>query len=936
MTPLEAKIIDIPALTRDLRPHTLAPNFSAAAGDGMARKKALAQQAGESPDLVSDVIVEVVPTGTITDYISGREVKATREEYEAVQVFAKRLVEDFGYKKSQIQTHPQFRVRSSPSDKDRSYPVDIAVFRNDKKTEDNLYMVVECKKKTSKDGLTQLKIYMDMSPADIGVWFNGDAHLYIRKAFTGTARQYENIPLIPRRNQRIEDVGHFRRRDLATPSNLRSVFRDIRNHLAQLTQGATRDEAVAKEIINILFCKLYDELNTEPGDAVSFRSGIGESAESVKTRIVDIFENKVKKEYADVFGTHEEILLDEHSVSYVVGELQNYCITDAKRDAIGDAFEVFIGPALRGAEGQFFTPRNVVRMLMDMIDVKPTDAIIDPACGSGGFLIGALESVWRKVEAEGHRKSWSAAQIERRKIEVATRYFRGIDKDSFLAKVTKAYMAIMGDGRGGVFSFNSLLPTDQWHSAPQNAIKMGAFQVVVANPPFGAQLKVENKEILSQFDLGHRWKENKASGVSEKTETLREDQVPQVLFLERCLQLAAPGGAVGIVLPESILGNPSYSYMIDFLRARTTIRAVVTMPEALFKTSGKGGTHTKVCVLLLEKTAPSGPYNIFMADAKWCGHDSRGNPTIRKRARGPAELLDDVPTIAERYKSAMKKGVDTHDHLGFLIRSDHIKKNIYVPKYYNPELDSYLVALKKTHDLVLIGDLVSEKVLTLNTGVEPGKMTYGTGRIPFVRTSDLSGWEIRSDFKQGVSRDIYKQFASGADVKAGDIFMVRDGTYLIGTTAMVTESDLPMLFQSHIFRLRIEKPKVINPWLFFACLNTPVVKRQIRAKQFTQDIIDTLGKRVHELLVPVPKDQAERRRIIKETQHIVETRIALRNRATLLTNAIEGIDDPDPDEEEVAEGPSKAIPNLYGMDPDDLARKMLSTPPMKKRPANKS
>jgi type I restriction enzyme M protein len=124
-------------------------------------------------------LTEAPTGGMITDYISGIEVRATREEYEAVQVFARRLVEDYGYKKSQIQTRPQFRVRSSPSDNARSYPVDIAVFKNDQRIEDNLYMVVECKKKTSKEGLAQLKLYMDMSPADLGVWFNGDAHLYI-------------------------------------------------------------------------------------------------------------------------------------------------------------------------------------------------------------------------------------------------------------------------------------------------------------------------------------------------------------------------------------------------------------------------------------------------------------------------------------------------------------------------------------------------------------------------------------------------------------------------------------------------------------------------------------------------------------------------------------------------------------------------------------
>jgi type I restriction enzyme M protein len=848
-------------------------------------------------------LAEIPAEGTLVDFISGLTVRATREEYEAVQVFARRLVEDFGYRKSQIQTRPQFRVRNSPSDEARSYPVDIAVFKDGEKIEDHLFMVVECKKKTSKEGLAQLKLYLDMSPADIGVWFNGDEHLYIRKVFRNGKRNYDNISSIPRRGQRIEDVGLFKRRDLVPPSNIRAVFRDIRNHLAQLTQGTTRDEAVAKEIINILFCKLYDELNTEPDEAVSFRTGIDEDPVDTKTRILEIFNDKVKAEYADVFDEHDTITLDAPSVSYVVGELQNYCITKATRDAIGDAFEVFIGPALRGAEGQFFTPRNAVHMLMEMIDITPGDSIIDPACGSGGFLIGALEIVWKKLEAEGKRKAWSASQLEQKKIRVASQCFRGIDKDSFLAKVTKAYMAIMGEGRGGVFSFNSLMPYEKWDPVHRQSIKPGTFQVVVANPPFGKNLKVDNKETLIQFDLGHKWRDGNdgTDGELEKSD-VRDDQVPQLLFLERCLQLAKDGGSIGIVLPESILGNPSYSYVIAFLLTRTTIRAVVTMPESLFKTSGKGGTHTKVCVLLLRKgQPPQQPYNIFMADAKWCGHDSRGNPTIRKSHNGgPSELLDDIPVIGQRFRTMNRRGSDQWDHLGFFIKSDEIKNNIFVPKYYNPELEHYLSSLSKTHELIRIGDLVEARAVSMSTGVEPGKMAYGTGRIPFIRSSDISGWEIRADFKHGVSKSIYGEYASGSDARAGDILMVRDGTYLIGTCAMVTESDLPMLFQSHIYKLRVEDPKVINPWLLFACLNTSVVKRQIRAKQFTQDIIDTLGRRVLELRIAVPKSDKERKRVIEETRHIIETRVALRNRATVLTKQIEGLpDEPSDDDEDV-------------------------------------
>jgi Type I restriction enzyme R protein N terminus (HSDR_N) len=184
------------------------------------------------PDAAGELKIEKRP-GYIEDYISGVLVKATPEETESVQVFARRLVEDYGYDRLRTQTRPQFRVRRRPSDEEKSYPVDIAVFTNERKLEEDLYLIVECKQKTRKDGVAQLKLYMDMSPAEVGVWFNGDEHEYIRKIHHKDGRRtYEILPNIPREGQRIEDIGRFRRQDLRRPSNLKAVFRDIRRHLA--------------------------------------------------------------------------------------------------------------------------------------------------------------------------------------------------------------------------------------------------------------------------------------------------------------------------------------------------------------------------------------------------------------------------------------------------------------------------------------------------------------------------------------------------------------------------------------------------------------------------------------------------------------------------------------------------------------------------------
>lgn len=599
-----------------------------------------------------------IKEGYIEDYISGVTVKASPEEVDAVQVFARRLVEDYGYLKDQIQTRPQYGVRKRPSDEEKSYPVDIAVFSSNRKIEDNLFLIVECKKKNRKDGDAQLKLYMDMSTAEVGVWFNGQEHLYIRKIVHRDGRRtYEELPNIPRKDQRIEDIGLFKRKDLKKPSNLKAVFKDLRNHLAGNATGITRDEHFAQEIINVLFCKIYDEVNTGKNDVVTFRVGHGEEKREVQTRILDLFE-KVKEEYKDVFSKQDIISLDVDSLAYVVGELQNYSITEAERDAVGDAFEVFIGPALRGSEGQFFTPRNVIRMMIDILDPMPGEMIMDPACGSGGFLINSLEHVWEKLEIEGEQKGWSGIQLDRRKRDFATKYFRGLDKDSFLAKVTKAYMAIIGDGRGGVFCENSLLPPQEWSHSTQDKIQLDVFDVILTNPPFGTKIPIKGNLVLSQYDLGYKWSRNKETDNLEKTATLHEDQPPQILFLERCLQFLKPGGRLGIVLPESIFGMPTYEYVVTLLRQRTKILGIVSMPEALFKTSGKGGTHAKVCVVFLKKEVPEARenYDIFMADVKWCGHDSRGNPTIRKDSSGKEVLLDDVPVVAERYKQLFGGG----------------------------------------------------------------------------------------------------------------------------------------------------------------------------------------------------------------------------------------------------------------------------------------
>lgn len=247
-------------------------------------------------------------------------------------------------------------------------------------------------------------------------------------------------------------------------------------------------------------------------------------------------------------------------------------------------------------------------------------------------------------------------------------------------------------------------------------------------------------------------------------------------------------------MPESIFGNPSHRHIVQWLLEHLQVQAVVTMPEVLFKTSGMGGTHTRVCVLIAvaNPSSAADPPPIFMGEVQWCGHDSRGNPTLRERPDGTVELLDEVPEVAERYARWRSNPATYVPHrLGFPLPRVEVRDNILIPRYYDPTVVEGIRRLEPAYEFVALGDLEAEGVLSLGTGVEVGKMAYGTGGIPFIRTSDLPNWEIKTDFKHGVSQAVYERHRARADVAEHDILMVKDGIYLMGYCAIVTRFDFP-------------------------------------------------------------------------------------------------------------------------------------------------
>lgn len=229
--------------------------------------------------------------------------------------------------------------------------------------------------------------------------------------------------------------------------------------------------------------------------------------------------------------------------------------------------------------------------------------------------------------------------------------------------------------------------------------------------------------------------------------------------------------------------------------------------------------------------------------------------------------------------------------LAYTINIRDIANQIFIPKYYDPVLKQQIMALSKTHELISLGDLIDNGKVIAQTGHEIGKMAYGTGNIPFVRTSDISNWEIKTIPKQGISEEIYQLYAEKEDVQAGDILMVRDGTYLIGTNCIITELDLPMVFQSHILKFRVVDKDYLDPLILFLCMNCTLVQRQIRNMQFTADIIDTLGNRYQEIILPIPKNETLKQELRQKMQDALDIRVkykaAIKQMPLLVENVLD-------------------------------------------------
>ncbi len=529
---------------------------------------------------------------------------------------------------------------------------DIIVYKKDKITP---YIIIEVKKPKGKDGLGQLKSYLNSEGAEIGVWSNGVERVILYRSYPKEIEK-DSLSEIPRADQTIDDLFEIKKswQDLNPKFDFVQIVRRI-EELALAGSGAN----VFEEIFKILYAKLYDEKlarEQRENQEITFRKY--KDTEKTYEIINDLFKESIK-EWPDTFEPSDKIRLSPGRLGICVPFLENirlFEIGQGEYEIIDSAFEYLITEVSKGKKGQYFTPRHVVKMCVKMLDPKANEYIIDPACGSGGFILHTMYHVWDNyLKTESAQKGY------------ASKYLFGIDFDDNMRRISQALMLIAGDGKHHIFKRDALDARD-WRGIESEDARVAlkpllaklensadikenqltyrklAFDILLSNPPFAG----ENPEsdLLRQYELA---KKDKGK--------IRNNVERHILFIERTLDMLRPGGRMAIVLPQGVLNNTNMEYVRDYLLDKARILAVVGLHGNTFKPH----TGTKTSVLFLQKPEENKEipknYPIFMAVSKKGGKDNSGDYVYKKDAKGGyvydakgRKVLDhDLDEIAEGF-----------------------------------------------------------------------------------------------------------------------------------------------------------------------------------------------------------------------------------------------------------------------------------------------
>ena len=498
--------------------------------------------------------------------------------------------ERLGWDPNQMQYEPEWKVPKSPSEASKreagksfqGFPVDIAIFDNASNlgNYENIQIIVETKAPDIDLGINQLKIYMGLEPHTLlGIWSNGtDISLVYRTAQGGF--EVVRHGSLPRPGESLLRSGTSKLKwgDLQEPttSELKKIFTRLLNVIVSQDSQSTRRDEQLNNLCNILLSKLEGDKIAKfaPQSSVPFQ--MWDSEQETAEKIRTLF-NGMRIAHSDIFLTDAdvEIKLDDHTMSLCAYELAKYKLRDASLNVVSQAFQVFRTESLKSGEGQYYTPYPVIRSVIKLMEIQPNDKVLDPACGTGGFLLESYRQLRESFSSmdDGDAKGW------------AQRHLYGVDRDRVNVKLTKAVMLTIGDGSTHTY-FGDSLRKHLWATTYQDlqtALIPASFTCIITNPPFGKNLKMSKADAKAASIEIARKAVMVSSGNYSFHPTIYVERELGILFLERCHELLAVGGRLGIILPETYMFSPSYKWLRQWLNEKFKYRAILNIPMEAFQ-----------------------------------------------------------------------------------------------------------------------------------------------------------------------------------------------------------------------------------------------------------------------------------------------------------------------------------------------------------------
>ena len=388
-------------------------------------------------------------------------------------------------------------------------------------------------------------------------------------------------------------------------SNILSTFEDCHNYI-YANEGVLKDKAF-REIIKILFIKICLEKRGEREPSL-FKITDREYNDIFSNIACPQFENRVKRMYRIIAGSSSLNIwkdgpgLGLKTTAYIIRRLQGINLKTVPGDIAGQAFQTFIHHHQRGERGEFFTPAPVVELAVQALKPKADEKLIDPACGSGGFLLGAVGYIQRES---------SHKQIS----HYVMNNVHGVEFNPDVSLTAKLLIEMKGGNESNIVCANAFEAEDQH----------GVFDIALTNPPFGRRGKVEDPITLNKYDLGKKWVQSDKGSWTERKSVLCP-RPPEILFIEKCLKLLKPDGRMAVVIPDGLLQNPSLAFVRHWIKSKAGVVGVISLPQETFIPFGTG---VKTSLVFLRKNFQK--KTVFFSKINNIGYDAKGNMHYKKQ-----------------------------------------------------------------------------------------------------------------------------------------------------------------------------------------------------------------------------------------------------------------------------------------------------------------